>query len=36
MITPFHNMLLICPSTTSDDVARLVAGIDSCLKELLN
>ncbi|MFO0991033.1 MAG: aspartate aminotransferase family protein [Hyphomicrobiales bacterium] len=36
MITPFHNMMLICPATASDDVARLVAGIDSCLKELLN
>ena len=30
MITPFHNMLLICPATTSEHVARLVAGIDSC------
>jgi len=36
MITPFHNMMLICPATTSDHVASLVAGIDSCLKELMN
>jgi len=36
MITPFHNMLLICPATTADHVARLVVGIDSCLKELVN
>jgi len=36
MITPFHNMLLICPATTAEDVSRLVAGIDSCLKELMN
>jgi len=36
MITPFHNMMLICPATTSEHVARLVAGIESCLKELMN
>lgn len=34
VITPFHNMLLICPDTTAADVDRLVGLLDSCLAEL--
>jgi glutamate-1-semialdehyde 2,1-aminomutase len=29
VITPFHNMMLVCPDTTADDVDRLVAGMDA-------
>lgn len=31
MITPFHNMMLVCPSTTVDDVARLLGALDEVL-----
>lgn len=34
LITPFHNMLLVCPHTGADDVARLVAVFDDCAREL--
>ncbi len=34
LITPFHNMLLVCPSTTADDVARLLAVFDDCIANL--
>lgn len=27
LITPFHNMMLICPDTQPDDVARLLQGM---------
>ena len=29
VITPFHNMMLVCPDTTADDVDRLVAGMEA-------
>lgn len=35
IITPFHNMMLICPSTTEEHVDRLVEGLDRCLVELM-
>ena len=35
VITPFHNMMLICPATTKAHVDALVDGIDRCLAELL-
>ncbi|HEU4844756.1 MAG TPA: aspartate aminotransferase family protein, partial [Burkholderiaceae bacterium] len=35
LITPFHNMLLLCPHTTAQDVARLLDGFDRCLSELV-
>ncbi len=35
MITPFHNMTLVCPDTSSDDVARLLATFDFCLDEIV-
>ena len=34
MITPFHNMMLICPDITRQDIANLLNGIDACLAEL--
>jgi glutamate-1-semialdehyde 2,1-aminomutase len=35
LITPFHNMTLVCPATRSEDVQRLLAGVDDCLGEVL-
>ncbi len=35
LITPFHNMLLVCPQTTREDVTRLLAAIDACVRALL-
>jgi glutamate-1-semialdehyde 2,1-aminomutase len=34
LIAPFHNMTLVSPATTADQVDRLVAAIDGCLAEL--
>ena len=34
LITPFHNMMLVCPDTTDADVDRLVAALDDVLAEL--
>jgi glutamate-1-semialdehyde 2,1-aminomutase len=31
MITPFHNMMLVCPQTTDDDVTRLLTALDEVL-----
>jgi glutamate-1-semialdehyde 2,1-aminomutase len=31
LITPFHNMLLVCPETTAAEVARLLSVFDDCL-----
>ncbi|MBT3068092.1 aspartate aminotransferase family protein [Rhodoferax sp. U11-2br] len=33
IITPFHNMMLVCPDTTADDVDRLVAAVDGFICE---
>ncbi|HEY4802783.1 MAG TPA: aminotransferase class III-fold pyridoxal phosphate-dependent enzyme, partial [Paraburkholderia sp.] len=35
LITPFHNMMLVCPETTEADVDRLLAAFDACLGELV-
>jgi glutamate-1-semialdehyde 2,1-aminomutase len=35
LITPFHNMLLVCPDTSADDVQRLLAAFEDCLGALL-
>jgi len=35
LITPFHNMLLIAPATTADDVDRLVEMLEACMGELM-
>ena len=34
LLTPFHNMMLICPATTEQDVKKLVDVFKECLKEL--
>ncbi|TFW20671.1 aspartate aminotransferase family protein [Duganella callida] len=34
LITPFHNMLLVCPDTTPGDINRLLSVFDACLHEL--
>ncbi len=35
IVTPFHNMMLICPATTAAHVDQLVEGLDRCLGELM-
>ncbi len=35
IITPFHNMMLICPATTAAHVKQLVDGLDHCIGELM-
>lgn len=34
IVTPFHNMMLVCPATTGAHVAQLVEALDRCLAEL--
>ena len=34
LLTPFHNMMLVCPATTEADVNKLVQVFNDCLKEL--
>jgi glutamate-1-semialdehyde 2,1-aminomutase len=34
LLTPFHNMALICPATTEADVDRHTAAFDECATEL--
>jgi glutamate-1-semialdehyde 2,1-aminomutase len=34
VITPFHNMMLICPATTDTHVAHLLTTLDACLADL--
>ncbi|MFA6040002.1 MAG: aspartate aminotransferase family protein [Methylophilus sp.] len=34
LITPFHNMLLVCPATTQQDVSQLLKVFALCLSEL--
>lgn len=34
VITPFHNMMLICPATTDDHVDTLIRNLDRCIAEL--
>ena len=36
LLTPFHNMMLICPATTEQDVKKLIDVFKECLKELCN
>lgn len=35
MITPFHNMTLVCPDTTTQDIDRFIHAFDACLAELV-
>lgn len=34
LLTPFHNMMLISPATTTVEVERLLAALDDCLRVL--
>jgi glutamate-1-semialdehyde 2,1-aminomutase len=34
LLTPFHNMMLVCPTTTEADINKLVQVFKECLKEL--
>lgn len=34
LLTPFHNMMLICPSTTQEDINNLTTIFSQCLSEL--
>jgi len=36
LLTPFHNMALMCPATTQADVDHHHEAFDSCLNELLS
>lgn len=31
LLTPFHNMMLVCPATSRSDINRLLAELDACL-----
>lgn len=35
VITPFHNMMLVCPATGKAHVETLIEGLDHCLAELV-
>jgi len=35
MITPFHNMTLVCPDTSDADIEKFLAAFESCVKELI-
>ena len=35
VITPFHNMMLVCPATTAQDVEKLLNTLDACISELI-
>ena len=34
LITPFHNMLLVCPETTEEDIGKLLDIFNGCLQTL--
>ena len=34
LLTPFHNMMLVCPATTEADVSQLVHTFKACLQAL--
>jgi glutamate-1-semialdehyde 2,1-aminomutase len=34
LLTPFHNMMLICPATKEHDVKNLITIFKECIKEL--
>jgi glutamate-1-semialdehyde 2,1-aminomutase len=36
VITPFHNMTLICPATTQENIEQLLKALDACISELLH
>ncbi|MDI9348268.1 MAG: aspartate aminotransferase family protein [Methylacidiphilales bacterium] len=36
LITPFHNMMLVCPETTAQDIQKLIDCFEQVTKELLH
>lgn len=36
LITPFHNMMLVCPQTTQDDVAQLLKALDDVIGQMVS
>ena len=34
LLTPFHNMMLVCPETSHDDIESLVAVFNECVNKL--
>jgi glutamate-1-semialdehyde 2,1-aminomutase len=34
LLTPFHNMMLVCPATGEDDISKLLAVFGECLNQL--
>ena len=36
LLTPFHNMMLVCPATTQADINKLVQVFKDCLNALVN
>ena len=34
LLTPFHNMMLVCPATSKADINKLIQVFNECLKEL--
>ena len=34
LLTPFHNMMLVCPATTEVDINNLIQVFNECLMEL--
>lgn len=35
MITPFHNMMLVCPQTTREDVETLLTALDAVIGQIV-
>ncbi|GJJ02890.1 aminotransferase [Duganella rhizosphaerae] len=35
LITPFHNMLLVCSSTSENDIKQLLGAFDDCVQQLV-
>jgi len=35
LITPFHNMMLVCPHTEAADIARFLAVFEECIEQLV-
>ena len=34
LITPFHNMMLVCPQTRPEDIERFLQVFDECIQQL--
>ncbi len=36
LLTPFHNMMLVCPTTSDTDIKKLIQAFNECLTALTN